>query len=406
MLKNKEQIIVWLGSSIGDKKFILDGACNEIKKFWEDFKVSPYIKTHPIWWVAKNTFLNAVCVFYSSEAPLEILDKLQKIEKKFWRVRKERWEDRTLDLDILYFWNKRIDNSRLKIPHPEIQNRDFIKKSILELFPYFDFNKTLEEDIKIMGILNVTPDSFYDWGKYNSLEKAKAHIEKIIEDGADIIDIWGFSSKPWTTIPSIEEELERILPILEFLETKDIEISVDTCRSEILKKILKFKNIKYINDISGYADEKIWKLIAWKGINYILMHIKWTPKNMQNNPKYENIIEELLVFFKKKISILKKQWVEKIILDPGFGFWKTIENNYELLKKLRHFKVFSLPILIWISRKSMMYKFLNSTPKEVLSETSALHMYALQEWINYIRVHDVKEAKNVVKMYKFLKELQ
>lgn len=258
---------------------------------------------------------------------------------------------------------------------------------------------------KIMWILNITPDSFYDWWSFVILEEAKSQIEKMISSSVDIIDVWGFSSRPWSKMPSVKEELERILPILEYLETLEIEVSVDTCRSEVVKEILKFKNLKYINDISWLSDEKILSLISGKNIAYILMHILWIPENMQNNIKYENILEEISSFFEEKIKIIKSYGVEKIILDPWFGFWKELHHNYEILKNLEKFKNLWFPVLAWISRKSMIYKMLDSSPCDVLAETVALNFLALQNWADILRVHDVKENKNILKIYEYMKNL-
>ena len=259
-----------------------------------------------------------------------------------------------------------------------------------------------ESCIEIMWILNITPDSFFDGGKYTWLQDAKKQIDKMISEGVDVIDVWGFSSRPWAKIPSIEVELSRIIPILELLEDYKIAVSVDTCRHEIIEKILKFKNLKFINDISGLQDEKIPELLSGTDMSYILMHTQWIPWNMQKNPKYGHIIEDISSFFEEKIQILRSQGIENIILDPGFGFWKTIENNYEILKNLDAFHRFWLPLLTGVSRKSMIYKLLEILPKDALPETSALHLKALEKWSAYLRVHDVQEAKNIVNIYRIM----
>ncbi len=255
---------------------------------------------------------------------------------------------------------------------------------------------------KIMWILNITPDSFFDWWKYENLKNDKKQIDKMILEWADIIDIWWFSSKPWSIMPSILEELSRILPVLEYLETQNTEVSVDTCRSEILKEIIWFKCIKYINDISWLTDEKILELIKWKDITYILMHILWSPENMQKNVHYENIIDEINNFFREKILIIKSHWVNNIIIDPWFGFWKEIKHNYEILNNLEKFKDFWYPILAWLSRKSMIYKPLWVLPTDVLTETVVLNFFALTKWAEIIRVHDVAEHKKVIQLFNLL----
>ena len=255
-----------------------------------------------------------------------------------------------------------------------------------------------------MWILNITPDSFYDWGEYFDLENSKIKINKMIDDGVDIIDVWAFSSRPWAIIPSVKEELNRLLPVLDYIDTLNIDFSVDTCRSEVVEKLLKYKNLKYINDISWLSDEKILDLIAWTNIWYILMHIKWTPKNMQNNPKYVDIIKDINDFFEEKLSIIKNKNINNIILDVWFGFWKTLNHNYILLNNLHLLKKFWYPLLVWLSRKSMIYKLLNLTPNDVLNETLALNLLALEKWVSIIRVHDIKEHNNIIKLFNRLNE--
>ncbi len=256
-----------------------------------------------------------------------------------------------------------------------------------------------------MWILNVTPDSFYDGGKFQWEEEYQRQIKKMIADEVDIIDVWWFSSQPWAEIPSVEEEIKRVLPVLDILEKYNIDVSIDTCRSEVVEKILKYKCIKCINDISGLSDERILELIAGKEVCYILVHTQWTPENMQNNPQYEDVVEEVGDFFEKKIRITERYGVKNVILDPWFWFGKNIKHNYHILKNLSYYKRFNLPILVGLSRKSMMYKFLDSAPDKVLSETVALNLLALQKWASIIRVHDVKEHKNVIKIFNLMQNL-
>lgn len=252
---------------------------------------------------------------------------------------------------------------------------------------------------KIMWILNITPDSFYDGWEFNNEYKAKIQIEKMILEWVDIIDVGWFSSRPGSVMPSISEELSRILPVLNILDNYNIPFSVDTCRSEIVKEILKYKNLAYINDISWLKDSKILDLISWTKVWYILMHIKWNPDNMQDSPVYHDVVSEIYDFFKDKLEILKSKWISNIILDPWFWFWKSIENNYDILNNLSTFKTLGYELLIWLSRKSMIWKPLKSSPEKVLSETIALNLLAIQNWWDIIRVHDVKENKNILKIY-------
>lgn len=253
---------------------------------------------------------------------------------------------------------------------------------------------------KIMWILNITPDSFYDGWNYNNKEDAKEKIEQMISEWVDIIDVWWFSSRPWSIMPSVEEELSRILPVLDILDTYNIPFSVDTCRNEVVKEILKYKNLDYINDISWLKDEKILDLIYWTNVWYILMHTKWTPVDMQINPVYDDIIWEIYTFFEEKLDILNKKWISNIILDPWFWFWKTIEHNYKLLNNLDKFKKLWYEVLAWLSRKSMLWKPLDSSAGNVLAETMAVNLLALEKG----SVHDVKENKNIIKIFEMIND--
>ena len=257
---------------------------------------------------------------------------------------------------------------------------------------------------QLMWILNITPDSFYDGGNFLDITKAQNQIEKMIEDGVDIIDVGWFSSRPGAQMPSVVEELSRILPVMELLGNYDIPVSVDTCRSEVVKEILKFKNLRYINDISWLSDEGIVSLISWTQVWYILMHIQWTPGDMQNNPEYDDVVTDIYSFLEDKIKILKAWWVDDIIIDPGFGFGKTVEHNYEILSRLSEFKKLWLPLLAGMSRKSMIWKLLDTKPADTLSETVALHLLALENWADILRVHDVKEHQWILKIHNKLHE--
>jgi dihydropteroate synthase len=255
---------------------------------------------------------------------------------------------------------------------------------------------------KIMGILNVTPDSFFDGGRYNSMDNALFQVEKMLEEGADIIDIGGMSSRPGAEIISTEEELKRVIPIVEAI-TKRFEesiLSIDTVKSEVAKQAIEAGG-HLINDISaGQFDDKLYETVAALDVPYILMHMNGSPKTMQHDPKYDNVITHVTDFFIREVGILRELGVKDILLDVGFGFGKTIDHNYQLLKQLKDFQIIDSPILVGISRKSMIYKLLNIQPQAALSATSALHLLALQNGGNLLRVHDVKEAKEVIKLWK------
>jgi dihydropteroate synthase len=249
----------------------------------------------------------------------------------------------------------------------------------------------------VMGIINCTPDSFHADSRVESTEKAVLLAQKHINEGATILDIGAYSSRPGAENISTEEEINRLLPVVQAIRNQfpSVLISIDSFRAEVIEKVLPL-GIDMINDISGLADEKILEVIADKNIAYILMHTQGTPQNMQNSPAYKNVNLEVYSFFKDKIEIIKKHGIKDIIIDPGFGFGKTLEHNFDLFKNIPFFKNLNTPILIGISRKSMINKTLNCTAAEALNGTTALHAIALQKGGNILRAHDVEEAVEVV----------
>jgi dihydropteroate synthase len=253
---------------------------------------------------------------------------------------------------------------------------------------------------KIMGILNITPDSFFDGGKYKDASSILIHVKKMLEEGATFIDIGAYSSRPGATHITEEEELKRIVPIVELLVANfpEILISVDTFRSSVAKKCIE-KGACIINDISGgNADEEMFATVAELQVPYIAMHMQGTPQNMQNNPQYKNIVLDILKDFSKKAFKLKKLGLNDLIFDVGFGFGKTVEHNYDLLNKLELFQQLDVPILTGVSRKSMFYKPLNISPAEALNATTVANTVALQKGSQILRVHDVKEAVETIKI--------
>jgi dihydropteroate synthase len=252
---------------------------------------------------------------------------------------------------------------------------------------------------KVMGILNITPDSFYDGGIYNDIHKAEKRISEMIGEGADIIDIGAFSSRPGVQIPDSNEEQKILKPILKIITDKFSEtiFSLDTVHSETAKMAVNEYGISIINDISaGDYDNNMFKTIGELNVPYIMMHMLNNPETMQNNPSYNNIIAELLNYFNDKIKLAEKYNINNIIIDPGFGFGKTLEHNYEILAKLKEFKSLGVPILAGLSRKSMIYKLLNCTPSEALSGTIAANTIAVLNGANILRVHDVKETVELI----------
>ena len=258
---------------------------------------------------------------------------------------------------------------------------------------------------KIMGILNVTPDSFFDGGLYNTEKKVDIQVTKMIEDGMDILDVGGYSSRPGAKEISINQEIDRVIPVVKFIRKKypELILSVDTFRSEVARNCLDL-GIDIINDISaGCIDKNILDVVAEYNCPYIMMHMKGTPQTMQINPEYENLIKELLIYFAKRIYLAREKGIIDIIVDPGFGFGKTLDHNYTIMKKIENFKLLDLPILVGISRKSFITKQLDIDKKDSLNGTTALNMYFLEKNINILRVHDVKEAKECVMLHEKIK---
>ncbi len=258
---------------------------------------------------------------------------------------------------------------------------------------------------KVMGILNLTPDSFYDGGKYKSDKVILFQIEKMLKDGATFIDIGAYSSRPGAKNISEETELSRILPILKIVidNFPKIIVSIDTFRSKVAKQCVAI-GASMINDISaGSMDTNMFTTIAEMQVPYIMMHMQGTPQNMQEKVVYHDLIQDIIYYFSKKINRLRNLGVNDLILDVGFGFSKTLDQNYELLQNLNLFTNLNLPILSGLSRKSMLYNYLNITNKEALNATTVVNTVALQQGSNILRVHDVKEAIETIKILKKVK---
>ncbi len=254
---------------------------------------------------------------------------------------------------------------------------------------------------KVMGILNVTPNSFYDGGQYVTEKTILNQVGKMLQEGATFIDLGAYSSKPNAEFITVEDEIERLLPVVQsilkhFPETL---LSIDTFRSEVAKIALDH-GAAIINDIAaGNLDEKMMETVAHFQVPYIMMHMKGTPQTMTSLTQYENIVKEILFYFSEKISQARSFGINDLIVDPGFGFAKTIDQNYEVLQKLELFQMLDLPILVGVSRKSMVYKTLENSAAEALNGTTALNTIALTKGAKILRVHDVKEAVECVKLF-------
>ncbi len=267
--------------------------------------------------------------------------------------------------------------------------------------PYLTNGKQLNFDKpQVMGIINLTPDSFYDGGKYHSLTSILNDVEQKIKDGATIIDIGVASSKPNATVLSTEEEISRLTdPLKAIRETFPyILISIDTYHAKVAEFAVGM-GADIINDISaGEMDTDMLPFMAKCQLPYVIMHMQGTPQTMQQNPQYNNVANDVLVFFKQKTEQCKALGIKKLIIDVGFGFGKTTEHNFQLLKQLSDFNALNFPLLVGVSRKSMIYKTLNITSAEALNGTTVLNTLALQQGASILRVHDVKEAAEAIEL--------
>jgi len=254
---------------------------------------------------------------------------------------------------------------------------------------------------KVMGIINITPDSFFEESRSESVEAVLKRVEQVLEEGGDMIDVGAYSSRPGAAHVPEEEEGRRLWPVLSAIRDHwpDVLISLDTFRGQIAEKAVGEYGVDIINDISaGQLDDTMFDVIARLNVPYVLMHIQGDPQNMQKKPQYKNVTGDVLLFLAKKIDQLRSRGVSDIIVDPGFGFGKTINHNYELLHNLEQFKMFELPLLVGVSRKSMIYRFLGGSPETALNGTTVLNTLALTGGAKILRVHDVKEAAECVKL--------
>ena len=264
-----------------------------------------------------------------------------------------------------------------------------------------EFNHT-----QVMGILNVTPDSFYAHSRKQTETEILARAHQIVDEGASIIDLGAYSSRPNALDVSESEEMQRLRNALQIIrrELPDAILSIDTFRADVARMCVEEYGAAIINDISaGQMDNRMFPTIAQLGVPYIIMHMQGTPQDMQDSPHYDNLLKEVFYYFSEKVQRLRDLGVKDIILDPGFGFGKTIEHNYQLMNHLEEFSVFDLPLLIGISRKSMIYKLLGTTPEEALNGTTVLNTIALQKGAHLLRVHDVKAAVETVTLTEKMK---
>jgi len=261
---------------------------------------------------------------------------------------------------------------------------------------------------KIMGVINVTPDSFFANSRQEGLADILRTTEKMLTEGADLLDIGGMSSRPGAEIISVDQELQRVITPIDAIMKRFPEaiVSIDTVHAEVAKAAVNAGS-SLVNDISaGRIDPKMYDTVAELGVPYILMHMRGTPKTMQQQPDYEDVVQEILDFFIQEVALLRQKGVKDIVIDPGFGFGKTVRQNYELLHGLNLFQILEVPVLAGVSRKSMINKLLGIGPSEALNGTSVVHLLALQNGASILRVHDVQEAREVIKIWQFMEDLK
>ena len=254
---------------------------------------------------------------------------------------------------------------------------------------------------KVMGILNVTPNSFFDGGKYKNEDEIISQVDKMIYEGAAFIDIGAYSSKPSAEFVSEKEEIDRIVPAIELIlkHFPNALLSIDTFRAEVAKASIE-SGAAIINDIAaGELDDKMFDVIAKYNVPYIMMHMRGNPQTMQSLTHYDDIVKEILFYFSEKVKKARSLGINDLILDPGFGFAKTTNQNYEVLQKMELFNLLELPVLAGVSRKSMIYKTLNNTAQEALNGTTVINTIALTKGAKILRVHDVKEAVECVTLF-------
>lgn len=254
---------------------------------------------------------------------------------------------------------------------------------------------------RVMGILNVTPDSFYAGSRTQTEAEIARRVKQIVAEGAAIIDIGAYSSRPNADNVSVREEMGRLRTGLKILFEiqPDAVVSVDTFRADVARMCVEEYGVAIINDIAaGEMDADMFRTVAALNVPYIMMHMQGTPQNMQQHPRYDNLLKEVFLYFARKVQQLRDLGVKDIILDPGFGFGKTMEHNYELLSHLEEFRIFELPLLVGVSRKSMIYRLLDITPQEALNGTTVLDTICLLKGADILRVHDVKEAVQTVRI--------
>lgn len=259
---------------------------------------------------------------------------------------------------------------------------------------------------KVMGILNVTPDSFFDGGEYTTNERCLQRIREMVNQGVDIIDVGGYSTRPGAAEVSADEEVKRISPVVALIKKHfpQVMISIDTFRASVANAVIQTHGTCIINDVSGgNLDKEMFKTVASLGVPYVLMHMRGTPQTMQQHTQYTDVATDVIYELSERLNTLYKLGAKDVMIDPGFGFAKTVDQNYELFNKMNRFQIFSEPLLVGVSRKSMIYKELGTDASDSLNGTTVLNTLALQSGANILRVHDVKQAVEAVTLVGKLK---
>lgn len=275
------------------------------------------------------------------------------------------------------------------------------KKSLCIRGVLYDLSEPL-----IMGIFNVSPDSFFDGGKYPDKNKMVARISQMRDDGADIIDVGGVSNRPGAVNVSESDEMRRLSPVMEMIRDffPDSVISIDTTRSSVARKMVSEYGVAIINDISsGNSDKKMLDTVADLKVPYIAMHMQGTPRTMQMDPWYDDVVNDIIRFFAEKIRVMRSRGIADIIIDPGFGFGKTVDHNYIIASRLEEFGMLDIPVLAGFSRKSMICRLLKVNPEKALTGTIALNAVGILKGVDILRVHDVSEARDTIRVISHLK---
>jgi dihydropteroate synthase/2-amino-4-hydroxy-6-hydroxymethyldihydropteridine diphosphokinase len=427
-----------LGSNLGNSSQNIEDAYGLLASKCKILKKSSTILTEPYGVTDQPDFANSAIKVETELGPLELLEFIKSIETELGRVENGRWRERLIDIDIIFYDNLVLDTANedqelhaskdpivynlLTIPHKDYHNRTFVLEPLLEIEPelvdpatgvkliqtyrslincyasIFDSQSTL-----IMGILNVTPDSFSDGGKNSSLELVIENYKQMVADGADIVDIGGESTRPKAVAVGLQEEIDRVIPVIQATRSFDPKtiLSIDTYKPEVAELALQ-NGVDIVNDITGLTNPKMLAVISKYNCPIVIMHKKGDPATMQDNPYYEDVVQEVYDFFVRQIEICKAAGIEKIILDVGIGFGKRLQDNLDLIKNLEKFVELGYPILFGSSRKGMYRELFGLDVDNREEVTMATTAFVIQKKAKIVRVHNVRGNKRLAKMVDLL----